>query len=164
MAKIKQGNLIDALLLNNEVDFIFHCCNCQNNFGSGIAKEIRERIPEAYVADTTLHKEMGGNILGIFSYEADVFNLYGQEYYGYYGDHFKNTGRQINYGAYASALTKALDFIRSECNFHPSGVRLGFPYEIGSDRAGGDWEIIKEITEFLVGSYGFDMVWYRLGE
>ncbi|QDP59483.1 MAG: hypothetical protein GOVbin4162_57 [Prokaryotic dsDNA virus sp.] len=163
--KIIQGNLIDAFL-NGDVDYMFHCCNCQNNFGSGIAKEVRERIPEAYEADTVWDKALKGDTLGTFSFaplylRSGVFNLYGQEYYGIYGEWFKQNGRQLHYGAYVSALTAALDRILLERG-SASYVTLGFPYKIGSDRAGGVWEEVRMITESIVESYEFNLVWYKL--
>lgn len=156
--EIKQGNLIDALL-SGEVDYMFHCCNCQNNFGSGIAKEVRERIPEAYKADTDHHRAHLGNILGSFSKGGGVFNLYGQNYYGFYGDWFESHGRQLNYGAYVSALKDALESVMLTHCLAP--VKLGFPYKIGSERAGGIWEEVKMITEVLANSYGYEVVWYQ---
>ncbi len=163
--KIIQGNLIDAFL-NGDVDYMFHCCNCQNTFGSGIAREVRERLPEAYRADTMWHKFLKGDILGSFSFapfssRSGVVNLYGQEYYGTHGEWFKQNGRQLDYGAYVSALTAALDRILLDRG-RASYVTLGFPYKIGSDRAGGVWEEVKMITESLVGSYEFNLVWYKL--
>ena len=39
----KEGNL----LLAKNVDVVFQSCNCQNTFGSGIARSIKEMYPEA---------------------------------------------------------------------------------------------------------------------
>lgn len=51
MLKRIKGNLLD-MAENGDFDVIVHGCNCQNTMGSGIAKQIRERYPEAYRADT----------------------------------------------------------------------------------------------------------------
>jgi O-acetyl-ADP-ribose deacetylase (regulator of RNase III) len=48
--KHTKGNLLD-LALEGKFNIIIHGCNCFNTMGSGIAREIRERFPEAAVAD-----------------------------------------------------------------------------------------------------------------
>ena len=59
----RDGNL----LLADDVIAIGHQANCQNTFGSGIARSIREMYPEAYAADTAAAIRKI-NILGNFSY------------------------------------------------------------------------------------------------
>lgn len=144
---IKHGNVIDALF-NKEVDYLIHCCNCQSTMGSGIAKEIRERVPEAFEAYINSHQK-----LGRFSQAAGVINLYAQEYYGTYGPFYVANGRQLSY----LALMEALKGIRSE--FGPDKV-YGLPYRFGSDRAGGDWTVVKTIVE----QYLPKVHWYVLNK
>jgi O-acetyl-ADP-ribose deacetylase (regulator of RNase III) len=126
-----EGNAIDALL-NCEIDVLAHCANCQNTFGSGIAKEIRERLPKAYKADCDA-VALDINRLGNCSLCSDgkVVNLYGQDLFG-------RDRRQVNYGAFASALRRMKYFLLDD-------DVVGFPYRVASDRAGGDWEVIKEL-------------------
>lgn len=154
---IVNGNLVDALL-EGKLDYIAHCCNCQNNFGAGIAKEIRERVPQAFHADTVDSSFWSDSTkLGTTSFGGRVFNLYGQLRYG--------RGKQIDYGAYSSALSYMIQEIEE---LHPltednhKKPLVGFPYKIGSDRAGGDWEVIKEITEGMIKPSLINMVWYKL--
>ena len=73
--EIKKGNVVDALL-NNEVDYIMHVCNAQGVMGSGVAKEIKERVPNAYKSYKNLHE------FGSISECDGVINLVAQEYYG----------------------------------------------------------------------------------
>jgi len=157
---VKTGNLIDGLF-NGEVDIIAHCCNCQNNFGSGVAKEIKERIPSAYEGDCYAHEQMAGNLLGFYFVnhpdKHKVANIYAQEYYGTYGDHYKRTGRQLDYGALVVALT---DFAE-HCIEHEYTI-VGFPYKFASDRAGGDWDVVQEIVEGIFSERGIDVIWYKL--
>lgn len=54
--KVIKGNLI-GLALSGEFDVIIHGCNCFHTMGAGIAKQIRQYFPEAYVAD--LHTGRG---------------------------------------------------------------------------------------------------------
>ena len=58
----KEGNL----LLAKDVEVIGHQANCQNTFGSGIARTIREMYPDAYKADCDAAIEKV-NTLGRFS-------------------------------------------------------------------------------------------------
>ena len=37
------------------INNIAHSCNCQNVMGGGIAKQIKERYPQAYEADTEFY-------------------------------------------------------------------------------------------------------------
>ena len=147
----RTGNVVDALL-NGEVDFIMHCANCRNKFGSGVAYEIRMKIPEAFEADTYMHRQLSPEqILGIHSHASGVVNLYGQLNYGY-------GKRQVNYGALASAIVHSM-------GHWATGIEtIGIPYKMASDRAGGDWNIVLELIEHLIVPYVKEVVVYRLGE
>lgn len=152
MAKVIEGNLVTALLVG-DIDVAAHCCNCRNSFGAGIAKEFMERIPKSYQADTLTHGRIDNpeELLGGVSIGGKVVNLYGQLNYG--------SGKQVDYGAYSLALASMIDALS---NLPNPDVVVGFPYKIASDRAGGDWEVIREITEGMMKCAEFEMVWYRL--
>lgn len=137
------GNLID-LTLAGEFDVIVHQCNLYHTFGSGIAKEIRLRIPQAYEADCKTSKgdisKMGtyslcivpNNIGGDFV----VVNAYAQSAYGY-------DGRQ--YTDY-EALRKIFKRIKQDF----TKLKIGYPL-IGCGLGGGNWDTVsKIINEELV--------------
>lgn len=133
--EIVKGNVVDALL-RGEVDVLIHQANCFHTFGSGIAKEIRERVYEAYKADLTT-EYASRDKLGTFSVafkdaKPYVINLYGQY----------NYGRDKRYTDY-EALWTGLDSI-AKCL--PEGTRVGLPL-LGCGSAGGDWNIVKKIVE-----------------
>lgn len=152
MIEFRNGNLVTALL-NKEVDFMLHVCNCQNNFGSGIAKEVRERIPDAYKVDT-FFSERGGNNLGDYSASTSgVINLYAQEFYGKVGSHFKKYGHQLDY----NALIKSIRSV-SECVCRNDVI--GIPYKMGCDRAGGNWDVVLHIIEVILKD--FKVIIYQL--
>jgi hypothetical protein len=149
--EIINGCLLDAFD-RNELDVIAHCANMQNTFGSGIAKSIKERYPEAYEYDTIWYNEYKDWGFGSSYSFAEVhrfcvdpllddpqtiFNLYGQEYYGTHK-------RQLNYGRISEALNDMSKFISG----YNDSYRIGFPYKMGSDRAGGSWEIVLEMIEY----------------
>ena len=156
----KEGNL----LLAKDVEVIGHSCNCQNTFGSGIARTIREMYPDAYKADCGAAVAKV-NTLGRFSVGyiptdnnpssiSRIYNLYGQNLFG------KGT-RQTNYDALYSALEgMAHDLIENDMDLPVPPV--GFPYLIGSFRGGGNWDIVSRLIEVAFDDYPNDVIIYRL--
>lgn len=148
MLKHTKGNLID-LAEQGLFDVIVHGCNCQNTMNSGIAKEIRERIPSAYSVDCEYDSYMSKEHtryqkLGTYTsvvaptkgrkgvHPFVVVNAYTQYDYHPRGiDHF-------DYTSFAMILQKLLRKYGS--------LRLGFPY-IGMGLAGGDKERIIAMLE-----------------
>lgn len=155
----RTGNLVDALL-NGEVDYIAHCCNAQGVMGSGVAKEIRERVPEAYneyMEAYTRYKKLSANtFLGNVTCGDGVLNIVGQEYYG------RDKKRYVNYGALAECLIRAVNLVEHLDDRYCSDLTLGLPYKMASDRAGGDWDIVLELVEYLVVPYFKDIIVYKL--
>jgi O-acetyl-ADP-ribose deacetylase (regulator of RNase III) len=160
----KDGNLLFA----KDVQVIGHQANCQNTFGSGIARTIREMYPDAYKADcaATLSKT---NTLGNFSVGyipftsgankhdnqiALIYNLYGQNLFG------KGT-RQTNYDALYSALEGMANEL-TENGMDLPAPSVGFPYKMGSDRGGGDFRIVERLIEVAFTDYPSDVIIYRL--
>lgn len=130
-----EGNLID-LAFEGRFDLIAHGCNCYKTMGAGIAKEIANRIPEAFRAD---HRDDRFSImrLGCFT-SADkmidsnvgftILNLYTQY----------NPGANIDYEALTLCLRK-VNMMYKDCH-------IGLPY-IGAGIAGGDWNRILTIIK-----------------
>lgn len=132
---------------NGDINILFHCCNMQNTFGAGIAKEIKERYPRAYDADTQWSQHTGKRKYYSCAVFPDsvckaIFNLYGQQFYGTYGSYYKQYGRQLNYTYLTLALTQAVEWVHKE---HV----IGIPYGMGCGLAGGDWvkvySLIKQV-------------------
>lgn len=151
MLRHAKGNLID-MAENGDFDIIVHGCNCQNVMGSGIAKEIRERYPQVYSADSVAHRDAldeegwtpGSPIclLGNYSETTDtenardfnfrIINAYTQVNFVPRGvDHFE-------YGSFSLILRKLAAVYPSK--------RFGFPY-IGMGLAGGDKKRILTLLE-----------------
>jgi O-acetyl-ADP-ribose deacetylase (regulator of RNase III) len=140
----------DLLEFPEGIDIICHVSNCKNAMGSGIAKQIREQYPEAYAADTQAAKN-NQNILGYFSgckitsREFDtpkyIINLYGQENVGI-------DKRQLDYEGFYSALER----LKQALDEKGTQFTLGFPERIGSDRAGGDWNVVKAMILSVFGN------------
>lgn len=139
--KIIRADLLD---FPEDINIIAHSANCQNKMGSGIAKKIRERYLEAYVADCAIHKKMlfPKYLLGDFSIAfvtpgKSVANLYTQLNYG-------TDRRQVNYEAFYKSLEKL-------SSTYPN-LKIGLPYGISCGLAGGSWKIISAIIEDIEAS------------
>lgn len=129
--KIIKGCLLDAYD-RREVQCIAHVCNAQGVMGSGIAKSIKDRYPEAFLEYKKKHSI---GTVTLSEEDFPIFNMVAQEFYG-------RGKRQLNYGAMAKCLTEVAQYTRST-------ETIGFPYLMGCDRAGGDWEIVLEMIEFI---------------
>jgi hypothetical protein len=124
--------------------------------------------PEAYEADTAAAKEKL-NILGSFSYAnisetashkhgtniVRIYNLYGQTLCG-------RGARQVNYEALYSALEGAANSLRTIKRENNLAPIVGLPYRIGSDRAGGSWEIVSRLIEVAFDGYEADVLILKL--
>lgn len=138
MQKIK-GNLIN-LALEGEFDVIVHGCNCQNTMGSGIAREIKRRIPQAYAADTEAFKS-GIVQLGFYS-QAEVRNHYFDPFVvinAYTQYHYLPRNKDhFDYVGFKDILNNLADEF--------GGRNYGFPY-IGMGLAGGNKDKIMTLLE-----------------
>jgi O-acetyl-ADP-ribose deacetylase (regulator of RNase III) len=161
----KDGNL----LLATDVDVIGHQANCQNTFGSGIARTILQMYPEAYAADTGAAVRKI-NILGSFSCAKvstkqdssikAIFNLYGQNLGT---GPSRNPIRKTNY----EALYNALEGLRNAVE-HGDGYlsdvkngRVAFPYKMGSALGGGSWDVVERLIEVAFDGYNNDVIIYK---
>lgn len=143
-------------LLKSDVDIIVHCANCFCTMGSGIAKQIREQYPEAYEADLRTKK---GDIKKLGSYSVAeskdkwIVNLYGQYTYG-------RESRKVNYEAVYNALEKLRNNLISINN---SSAKIGFPYKMCCNLAGGDWRIIETMIKVIFENTNFKIEIYEYG-
>jgi O-acetyl-ADP-ribose deacetylase (regulator of RNase III) len=152
--RVVQGDLFEAFRLG-VVDAIAHCVNCKGVMGSGVALQMKEIYPEVYrvykdfVQDCISEGYVPlGESLEVHTQHGVVYNLFGQEYYG-------RDQRHLDYGALADSLIgMSVDL--------PEGTTVGFPYKIGCDRAGGNWEVVQEIIFHFLEREGINVVFYQL--
>lgn len=131
----------DLLELGYQMRFtkIMHGCNCHHAFGSGIAKQIKLRWPEAYAAD--LATPYGDRSkLGTRS-EATVNSHCGRLIiYNVYTQFDVSLKRDVfEYEAFGNYLSTEALKIKAIAAYDPKGI--GLPY-IGAGLAGGDWSRI----------------------
>lgn len=149
----KKGNAVSALI-DGEIDCLLHVCNNKGVMGSGIALEIKNRIPDAYQGykSSQIANNMKLDLGSIsFGWVTDargkfVCNMVAQDGYG--GRFIKH----LNYGALAECLSK---FSKG---MNP--IVIGLPYKMGADRAGGDWNIVLELVEYYLKD--FEVIVYQL--
>lgn len=154
--KYVEGNLLD-LAESGQFDIIVHGCNCLCTMGSGIARQIRERYPKAYLIDQMTEKG-DANKLGKFTqahidgfkhntdptirtigrgFSFTVVNAYTQ-----YGFHPRDKVN-VSYEAVLNVFTQ----IKLLYDMNPQApTRIGIPM-IGAGLAGGDWSIIEDIID-----------------
>lgn len=114
--------------------------------GSGIAKQIRETYPYVYTQYLALKDKMSLKLmLGYIQivpitatdYSKHVINMFAQEYYGY------DKKQYTSYAAFYNCLVKIKRWV-------PKGATIGFPYRIGSDRGGANWDVIESMIKSLL--------------
>ena len=140
-----KGDLVQAICAGDEVSpqVMLHVCNNKGVMGSGIALTVKNRIPDAYRAYRQFEKCNGGIQLGTISTCHNVINLHAQDGYG-------RGIRHLNYESLYLSLEKAADYIEK------SGIeRIGVPYRMGADRAGGDWRIVSAMLGSVF-TYGYN--------
>lgn len=147
-----QGNL-----LTSDCDVIAHQSNCRMGFGSGIAGQIRREFPAAYdafIRDVRAPEKKLGTFSHAFqalpnSKGKDIYNLYGQLNYGPKGPLY------TDYAALERAVCAMLFTLVAVTRLQPDRrYKIGMPWKIGCDLAGGDWHnivypmLIQRFNEF----------------
>lgn len=137
MLKHIKGNLLDLAEQGN-FHIIVQGCNCFKTMGSGIAKEIRERYPEAYEADIQYGVSGDYDKLGNYSVmlgkQFNIVNAYTQ----YDFNRKYEVTDLFEYTSFEMILQKLVHRY-PRCNF-------GFPY-IGMGLAGGNKDRIIAMLE-----------------
>lgn len=139
MIKYEKGGLLNEKF-DDEYNVIVHGCNCFHTMGSGVAKAIKDKYPDAYKADKELtdkgDRSKLGTVTAAMIPENDliVVNAYTQYEYG------KDGKQYVDY----KALRSAMEEIKEA--FTPEDYKIRMP-KIGSGLGGGDWDTIASIIE-----------------
>ena len=117
--------------------------------GAGIARQIKDRYPLAYEADSDARYE-GDNLLGDYSFawtdatqSKGIYNMYTQSKIG--------DKRSVNYEAFYVALTRVANNIEWQIAYDDTKPNFGLPWMISCGLAGGSWNVIfSMINDILI--------------
>ena len=146
--KVINGDAVTAVI-DNEIDFLLHVANCQGKMGSGIALTIKQKIPSAYEAYKKFEED-NGLTLGTLSSDGTVINLHAQEFYGYDGK------RYLDY----EALARSLEIVKNVIDKNEKTYKIGLPFKMGCDRAGGSWDIVSSMISHYLSDH--EILVYKL--
>ena len=140
MIKYHKGNLLDS-----PDSYIAHGCNAQGVMGSGVAKAIRDKWPEAYDVYKFHQKHFGLRLGTVSKAIIDrieprenkcIINCITQEFYG-------RDGKQ--YASY-QAIERCMNYLgmMTIIGRSPSLKSVSIP-KIGCGLGGADWEVVEKI-------------------
>lgn len=140
----------ECSIFDGGADGIIHQSNCYNTMGSGIARQIKERYPEAYDVDC---QTIFGDYkkLGTFSWVKTndqkfyIYNCYSQYRHG-------TDTRHTNY----EAIYNGLSSIKSHAESHQL-KSLSLPHKMGCNLGGGNWKIVNAIIEDIFENKSIDL-------
>jgi O-acetyl-ADP-ribose deacetylase (regulator of RNase III) len=123
-------------LFTTNIKYIIHGCNAQGVMGSGVAKIIRDRYPEAYQEYRRIYDIEGeldlGDVIWAQSNGKWIGNAITQEFFG------RETSRYVSYDAISNAMW--------QINEIDGMSEVAMP-QIGAGLGGGDWNVIAAIIE-----------------
>lgn len=142
--------VIDGDLFDTTAGYICHQVNCQGRMGSGVAKIVRERHPEAF--QKYLELVRNGKPLGSAQFVQSngkiIINMFAQDRYGY------NGARYTDYDAFVRCLVEIRRVV-------PVGAAIAMPYKIGCGLGGGDWETVYHMIEHELGAEYMVELWRK---
>jgi len=141
---------------------IAHCCNSEGKMGAGVAKALFDKWPSVrskYISWHKLNNDRGktfslGQVQMVFvEREIVVANIIGQHGIGVN----KETGKiPVRY----SAIKRGCTYIQGACAHY--GATAHFPYLMGCDLAGGEWEEVEKIINEELVAKGIETYVYDL--
>ena len=145
MIKTIKGNVLDA-----PITYICHQVNCKGVMGAGLAKQIKDKWPQVYYDYRTeciynpVEELMGGILISRLNDNVKIVHMFAQNEYGI-------NKRQTDYEAFESCLNKIATSISNK-----DYTTIRFPYGIGCGLAGGDWSIIQNLIQKVLGEYNVE--------
>jgi O-acetyl-ADP-ribose deacetylase (regulator of RNase III) len=128
---------------------IVHQVNCKGKMGAGVALSIKTKWPivyESYMNSFRSNQLHLGQIFFIQIYpDLYVVNLCGQYNFG-------RTARYTNYEAVYVGLEQVNQTIQ---RYNLNHLSVYFPYKIGCNLAGGNWNIVKTIIHETITATDF---------
>jgi O-acetyl-ADP-ribose deacetylase (regulator of RNase III) len=137
-------NIIEDSIFNSPEQYICHQCNAISHGAGGLAYSLFKQYPYANIYANRTGPDTPGDIIikGNGLDQRYIINMIGQYYPGY-------SGKISGYGVPDSAndrqdyFQQCLDRIALIDNLES----IAFPYKIGCDLAGGDWNVYSHMLE-----------------
>lgn len=143
----KQGDLLEC-----SENIILHGCNAQSTMGSGVAKAIRAKYPEAFRAYLAGIMELGIVTYAAMDDNKIIMNAITQEFYG------RQVGKQyVSYEAVRECFQRINWWAGN--TYKEGDASIAMP-KIGAGLGGGEWDVIAQIIEEE--SVNFQPVVYEL--
>jgi O-acetyl-ADP-ribose deacetylase (regulator of RNase III) len=140
--KTVTGDLVQQGL-QGEYDVIVQGCNCMCQMGKGLALVIKNTWPEVYETDCQTTKGDKSKLGTCNSTTVDVNGKPLTIVNGYTQYNYGTKGQQ--YCSY-EAIEQVLTLVKQQY----SGKKIGMP-KIGCNLAGGDWAVVSEIVQRVLG-------------
>lgn len=133
------------LLADPSIEVIIHQCKTTNKFDVGLASQIKQMYPKAWLADVEAAKH-GKNVLGSYSWAQVtptkyVFNVYSSSTVDV-------NKRYTDYDALRKSLSGAKWYIANMLNNPVIGIG-----HIGCGPGNGDWNIVRKIVSEVFTDY-----------
>lgn len=157
---VMSGNVLET-----PIEIIAHQVNCMGSFGSGLAKQIKEKHPYVYkryraVVVLFRCKGMDRRLLGQGQMVCDEDS--GHTFLNIFGQYrWSCSTRQTDYDALKAGFNNAIMKYRLAKNAYDK-LQIAVPYKIGCGCGGGDWNIVSEILEQLESEENVEFVAYKL--
>lgn len=145
-------------LLEGDWDVAMHCANPHQVMGSGVAYFLKKKWPEVFQADLDYDvppdEKLGNWSCAALPDKRRVVNLYGQVGVG-------NNGNPLDRNCRYDYLYDAIYLSCEALTFLESDIKIGIPYKMASDRAGGSWIIVEAILKDIEEKFPVEFVVYR---
>jgi len=150
--KYVSGDLVQ-MFADDQIDIMIHGCNCFHTMGSGIARQIASKYPQALLADKSTpygdESKLGSMSICKIPNKGLIVNAYTQFAPGAGND-------VVEYAALYHAFKKIFENAYNIANAINYQSRIGIPM-IGAGLAGGDWETIEWLIEKANRQYNVDI-------
>ena len=152
MIKLHNGDIFKA-----PVDVIIHQANCFCTMRSGIAKQIRNKFPEAYWEDCKTKegdKDKLGKFTKVITPRYIICNLYGQYDFGR-----EPQKCYTNYWAVENGFTNIKSYLEL---MNLKKKVIGIPHFMSCALGGGDWNVYYKIIEKIFKNSEFEVLICKL--
>lgn len=147
MYKEIKGDLI-KLAKKSNFNIILHGTNCFKNMEAGIALQIKNHFPHAYLEDR-YDKRSVRNKYGDLTYSHDYLS----------NTYIVNLYSQCEPGANFNECAFRMSLIKLKMVFVDTNLKIGLP-KIGCRIGGGNWKNVKKIIQEELKDYDVTVVIY----